>query len=110
MVVVTVKGGRQKWVLFGTGDTPYKVPAHLWYATEAIATARWQKAIRGGGGSKPPPHSGRRGGQPDPNSKPTEAAAEPAIGSAPAQPATGSAQDRARDTQALWESPSSREL
>ena len=32
-LVGTVKGGRQKWVRFGKGETPYKVAAHLCFAT-----------------------------------------------------------------------------
>ena len=44
VVVGDSEGGRQNRVLFGTGETPYKVTAHLCYATEATATARWQKA------------------------------------------------------------------
>ena len=39
--------GRQKWVLFGTRETPYKVTTHLWYATEATSTAQWQKTTGG---------------------------------------------------------------
>ena len=35
---------------------------------------------------------------------------EPAKGFAPAEPATASAKDRPQDTQALWESSSSRKL
>ena len=45
-----VKRGRQKWVHFGNGETPYKVAAQLCFSTEATATARSQKAIEEGGG------------------------------------------------------------
>ena len=57
-VVGTVKGGRQKWVRFGKGETWYKVAAPLCLAIEATATAQWRKATGGGGGSNaaaPPP-------------------------------------------------------
>ena len=105
VVVGNVKGGKHKWVLFGTGETPYKVEAHLCYATEATFAAQWQKAIRGGGeGTQPAPvpHADEAASQ-APTPKPAEAAigsapAEPATGSAHAEPATRSAGDRAWDT------------
>ena len=57
-VAGTVKGGRQKWVIFGTAEPLYEVAAHLCIAIKATATAQWQKATRGGWRkppSKPPP-------------------------------------------------------
>ena len=108
-------------MLFGTRGTPYKVAAHLCYATEATATAQWQKARRGGDKqqSKPPPTQADEAASQTPTAKPAGAAAEPAIAYAPAEPATRSvpaelatrcAEDRAWDTQALWESSLSHEL
>ena len=114
VVVGNVKGGKHKWVLFGTRETPYKVAAHLCYATEATATAQWQMAT-GGGGEKqhsmpPPPHRRtRRPAKPQPPDQQRPPRSPPPR-SAPVEPATGSAEDRAWDTQALWEYPSSREL
>ena len=121
VVVGNVKGGKHKWVLFGTRDTPYKVAAHLCYAIEATATAQWQKATRGGGEAtqEARPTEADEAANQAPTPKPPEAGVEPTIWSASAQPATRSAptepgtrsaEDRARDTQALWEAPSSREL
>ena len=119
-VVGTLKGRRQKSVLFGAGETPYKVAAHLCYATEAPATVRWQKA-KGVGEqhSKPTPNTHtRRPARPQPPNR-QRPPRQPAIGSAPAEaatrsvpaePTTGSAEDRAWDTQTLWESPSCGEL
>ena len=121
VVVGTMKAGQQKLVLFGTGETLYKVAAHLCCATEATATAQWQKAKGGGGhhSKPPPPPQAKEAASHTPTPKPTKAAADPAIRSthtepanrsAAAEPATGSTEDRARDTQALWESPSSSKL
>ena len=115
-----MKGGREKWVRFGPGEAAYKVAAHLCFATEAAATMRWQKATRGGGGgtATPLPHTGRRGGQPDPNPQ-THRGRRGACHRVRARGpwhrvracgiAMGSAKD-ALDTQALCVPQSSREL
>ena len=52
-------GGREKWVRFGPGEAPYKVAAHLCFATEAAATTVAKGHRAGGGGgqhNKPPTH------------------------------------------------------
>ena len=64
-------GGRQqKWVRFNARETPYNVATHLCFATEATATVRCERPQgrgEGGGNTASPPHTGRRGGHPNPN-------------------------------------------
>ena len=101
-----------------SGEDSCRVEAHLCFALEEQAMARWLKVVgvedRATSAPKPPPpkkkptqpHRSQPASQPPP--PPQQAATGQPVTEEKAKPPTGPANDR--DTQALWDFQPSREL